>query len=294
MSAPSLDVLNQVRQALDEARQAGKPAPGRPTLARLIGATDHSVRMALAVLAEEPGDTGGELVAEVASPGDSGEPQSATDVGRGDAERAVDEPRPSTPSGLVATPGSVGVPSEISSAKPPAAHQLVPVAASALPKADPVGGRLVAWAGFVFGSLTSVAGNVLAARLAPAHAAPGWHPNAFAEVGAAVWPIALLLSVEALSRIRWPKGALWALARFGGAGAVALCSALISYSHIAAVLNSWGYQALGARVGPLVVDGLMIICGFALLATAGVRAGEVGEPAPPAVASAGESDGDPR
>lgn len=29
MSAPSLDVLNQVRQALDEAREAGRPAPGR-------------------------------------------------------------------------------------------------------------------------------------------------------------------------------------------------------------------------------------------------------------------------
>jgi hypothetical protein len=146
--------------------------------------------------------------------------------------------------------------------------------------------------------LTSVAGNVLAARLAPAHAVSGWHPNAFAEVGAAVWPIALLLSVEALSRIRWPKGALWALARFGGAGTVALCSALISYSHIAAVLNSWGYATVGARVGPLVVDGLMIICGFALLATAGAKAGapgdRPGELTPPAISSSDESVGGAR
>lgn len=250
--------------------------------------------MALAVLAEAPGDTGSERVTEVSSPGDSGEPRSFTGVGRSETELAADEPNPATSCALVTAADMAGGPGEVGAAKPSAVHQPVRRVASAPPKADPVGGRLVAWAGFVFGSLTSVAGNVLAARLAPPHAALGWHPSTFAEVGAAVWPIALLLSVEALSRIRWPKGALWALARFGGAGTVALCSALISYSHIAAVLSSWGYQTLGARVGPLVVDGLMIICGFALLATAGVSAGGVGEPAPPAVASAGEPDGGPR
>lgn len=133
------------------------------------------------------------------------------------------------------------------------------------------GGKLVAWTAFVFGSLVSVAANVLASRIAPTGAGRGWTPSVAAELGAAVWPLALLLSVEVLSRIPWPSGTAWALARFGGVGTVAAGSAVISYSHIAAVLGGWGYSAVGAHVGPLVIDGLMTISGFALMATAGDR-----------------------
>ena len=146
----------------------------------------------------------------------------------------------------------------------------------------------------MFGSLTSVAANVLAARIAPQHAAAGWHPSVYAEVGAAVWPVALLLSVEGHSRVRWPNSALWNLARYGGAGTVALGSALISYSHIAAVLAFWGYSTLAAHVGPFVVDGLMTVSGFALLATAGDRTGGLVTPAATSAASAGETGGERR
>jgi hypothetical protein len=125
---------------------------------------------------------------------------------------------------------------------------------------------LSARVGFVFGSVTSVAANVLAARIPPVHAGPGWSPNVAAEIGAAVWPLILLLSVEILARVRWPRLWQWALAKFGGAGTVALGSAVISYGHIRAVLASWNYTPTGAGVGPLVVDGLMVISGFALLA----------------------------
>lgn len=130
------------------------------------------------------------------------------------------------------------------------------------------GGHLVAWAGFGFGSLVSVAANVLAERIVPARAPRTWTPSVLAECAAAVWPIALLLSVELLARVKWKHGWQWLLARFGGAGVVAVGSAFISYSHIAAVLTSWGYTALGAHIGPLVIDGLMTISGFALLAAA--------------------------
>jgi hypothetical protein len=51
VSAPNAVVLDLVRQALDTARQAGDPVPGRPTLMKLTGATDHQVRKALAILA---------------------------------------------------------------------------------------------------------------------------------------------------------------------------------------------------------------------------------------------------
>lgn len=129
----------------------------------------------------------------------------------------------------------------------------------------PGGARLVAWAGFVFGTVISVAANVLHAWLpALAHEAPA--PGLAPQVGAAVWPIALVISVEVLSRVPWRPGWTWRLARYGGAGVVAIGAAIISYGHLHGVLDAWGYGTTGAAVGPLVVDGLMTISGFALLA----------------------------
>jgi hypothetical protein len=130
----------------------------------------------------------------------------------------------------------------------------------------PAGAKVVSWAGFVFGSVMSVAANVLHTWLPAARMPPGWTPGIAAQVGAAVWPIALLLSVEVLSRVPWRRGRLWSLARFGGAGTVALGSAVISYGHVQDVLAAWGYSTLAAHVGPLALDGLMVISGFALLA----------------------------
>jgi hypothetical protein len=72
--------------------------------------------------------------------------------------------------------------------------------------------------------------------------------------------------VEVLSRVRWAPGFWWALARYGGAGTVAVGSAVISYGHLHEVLLAWNYGQLGAAVGPLVLDGLMVVSGFALLA----------------------------
>jgi uncharacterized protein DUF2637 len=210
-------LVDQVREALDAARQAGQPTPGRPTLVRLTGATDHAVRKALA-----------ELATKNAGAGDPGDTASPTD-------------QPSVTSR-------------------PAA-----------------GGRLVAWAGFVFGSVMSVAANVLHTWLPTADQAPGWSPAVAAQIGAAVWPIGLLLSVEVLSRVRWPRGLQWALARFAGTGAVALGSAIISYGHLRDVLLAWQYDPLAAAVGPLVLDGLMVISGFALLAISSTRSGRARE-----------------
>ncbi|WP_158852372.1 DUF2637 domain-containing protein [Saccharothrix deserti] len=202
MTAPNPELVTQIRQALEAARAAGEPPPGRPTLVRLTGATDHAVRKALAELATE-------------------------DTSLGDT---------STP---------------LSPATPPART---------------TDGRLVAWAGFVFGSVMSIAANVLHTWLPAEHHPTGWSPGLPPQIGAAVWPIGLLLSVEVLSRIPWPKGWQWTLARFGGTGTVALGSAVISYGHLRDLLLAWHYGPLAAAVGPLVLDGLMVISGFALLA----------------------------
>ncbi|NNH75861.1 helix-turn-helix domain-containing protein [Nocardia uniformis] len=126
-------------------------------------------------------------------------------------------------------------------------------------------GRVVAWAGFVFGSVTSIAANVLHAWLPADTMPPGWTPGLAPQVGAAIWPIGLLLSVEVLSRAQWRHGRWWRMARYGGAGTVALGSAIISYGHVRDVLLAWGYGPLGASVGPLTLDGLMVVSGFALL-----------------------------
>lgn len=44
---PVASVQDQVRQILDEAAAAGQPAPGRPTIARQLGASEHQVRKVL-------------------------------------------------------------------------------------------------------------------------------------------------------------------------------------------------------------------------------------------------------
>ncbi|UGT45159.1 hypothetical protein LTV02_17970 [Nocardia yamanashiensis] len=126
-------------------------------------------------------------------------------------------------------------------------------------------GQLVAWAGFVFGSLTSIAANVLHTWLPVDRMPPEWTPGIAPQIGAAVWPIGLLLSVEVLSRAAWRSGGWWAIARYGGAGTVALGSAVISYGHVREVLLAWGYGHPAAEFGPLTLDGLMVVSGFALL-----------------------------
>ncbi|MFD6357188.1 terminase gpP N-terminus-related DNA-binding protein [Nocardia tengchongensis] len=126
-------------------------------------------------------------------------------------------------------------------------------------------GRLVARTGFVFGSLTSVATNVLHTYLPTVHMPAGLALAIAARIGAAIWPIGLLLSIEVLARAAWRRGPAWTAARFGGAGAVAFGSAVISYSHVREVLLAWGYGHPAAEFGPLTLDGLMVVCGFALL-----------------------------
>jgi hypothetical protein len=116
------------------------------------------------------------------------------------------------------------------------------------------------------------AGVAPVAPPSPAHTSGSNRPTtspaspATAGDGTAVWPIGLMIAVETVTRIRWPEGFGWSLARFGGAGTVALGSAVISYGHLRDVLEAWHYTSLAAAVGPLVLDGLMVVCGFALLA----------------------------
>jgi hypothetical protein len=155
-----------------------------------------------------------------------------------------------------------------------------------LPAAHP-GARFIAWVGFALGSLVSVAGNWLHAWLPADDHPAGWAPTVATQLGAAVWPVALLVAVEVLSRTPWQPGWHWTLVRVGGVGVVGAGSAVISYGHIHTVLKAWGYDSLGAGVGPLVIDGLMVVSGFALLAMSqhtNAPAASVVKQEPPAVA----------
>jgi hypothetical protein len=133
--------------------------------------------------------------------------------------------------------------------------------------------RLVAWAGFVFGSLVSIGGNILAVWVPPKGAGPDWSPTLASQFGAGVWPVALLIAVEVLSRTAWPllTHARWwqklitRLLTYGAVCGVALFAATISYQHIRDVLLFWNYPDLSAGVGPLVIDGLMVISGYAMV-----------------------------
>ena len=90
-----------------------------------------------------------------------------------------------------------------------------------------------------------------------------------------------------MSRVHWAPGLWWALARYGGAGTVAVGSAVISYGHLHEVLLAWDYGLLGAAVGPLVLDGLMVVSGFALLTMSRAQAGTCGSATADLAAEAG-------
>ncbi|MFD0685882.1 DUF2637 domain-containing protein [Actinomadura fibrosa] len=123
--------------------------------------------------------------------------------------------------------------------------------------------RVWATAAFLLGVVVSVAANVAHTYYVPG--ASG-RPPLGAQLAAAFYPLALLLVVEILARVPWPRSLGWAFARYGGTAVVALVAALVSYRHMAALLDAYGEDVLTSRIGPLAVDGLMVVASFALLA----------------------------
>lgn len=117
--------------------------------------------------------------------------------------------------------------------------------------------RALAWLTFSLGIVVSVLGNI-------GHAASdGMQPGEWA--GAAFWPLALLLSIEVIVRVRWQLEKRWTLARFIGLVVVSVVAAILSYLHLRSLLIFWNYGAFQGSIGPLAVDGLMLIAASALL-----------------------------
>lgn len=136
-------------------------------------------------------------------------------------------------------------------------------------------GRRWAYLGALLGGVVSVLANVAHSYVPPAAAAPGWRPPVGAVVGAVFWPLALFVAIEVLARVVWPAGRRWVLLRFGGLLPVALVAAVVSYRHLSGLLAWYGEDRLTVTIGPLAVDGLMVVATAALVATSRPRTAEV-------------------
>ncbi|GII20848.1 hypothetical protein [Planosporangium mesophilum] len=156
-------------------------------------------------------------------------------------------------------------------------------------------GRGWAYTGAILGGAVSVAANVAHSYVPPEYAPADWTPHTGAVVGAVFWPIALFVAVEIFARIAWPDGRRWTALRFLGLLPVALVAAVVSYRHLSGLLTFYREDTLTATIGPLAVDGLMVMATGALIATgsrraAGTAAEQVAETAtdaaPPAPAAA--------
>ncbi|SNY52044.1 winged helix-turn-helix domain-containing protein [Paractinoplanes atraurantiacus] len=131
-----------------------------------------------------------------------------------------------------------------------------------------VSGRGWAYIGAALGGTVSIAANVAHSYVPPADASADWSPQTGAVIGAIFWPVALFVATEILARVAWPSGLRWSALRFLGLLPVALVAAIVSYKHGSGLLSYYGEDALTAHLGPLAVDGLMVMASAALLATA--------------------------
>jgi hypothetical protein len=126
--------------------------------------------------------------------------------------------------------------------------------------------RRIRWAvrlALAVGVAASVVANVL-------HAAD----NPISQAIAAWPPLALLLTVELISRVPVHRRSLAAV-RFVATGAIAAIAAWISYHHMAAVAVRYGEVGASAYLLPISVDGLIVVASISLVELAGrIRASE--------------------
>ena len=138
------------------------------------------------------------------------------------------------------------------------------------------------WAciGTTLGGAVSLAANAAHAYVAPVGAPATWRPHTGAIMFAVFWPIAVFVSIEILARVRWRTGALWVAVRYVGLVPVAVVAAIVSYQHLAGLLATYGENRLTVVIGPLAVDGLMVLSAAAVMATSLTHQTTVSETAP--------------
>lgn len=118
------------------------------------------------------------------------------------------------------------------------------------------------------GVAASVAANVLHAR-----------DNAISQTVAAWPPLALLLTVELISRVPVHRRALAAI-RIAATAIIAAIAAWVSYWHMAGVTARYGESPTSAHLMPICVDGLIVVASISLVELAArIRALDA-QPAP--------------
>ncbi len=109
----------------------------------------------------------------------------------------------------------------------------------------------------LLGVATSVAANILHAR-----------PNLISQIIAAWPPLALLLTVELISRIPVHRPML-AVVRRAATTSIAGIAAWVSYWHMAGVTARYGEVGAAPFLIPLSVDGLVVVASICLVELAG-------------------------
>jgi hypothetical protein len=112
--------------------------------------------------------------------------------------------------------------------------------------------RAGARATLALGILASLAANVLAAQ-----------PTVIGRVISTWPPVALLLTIELLSRVPVAPGWLSRLRVVSAAG-IAGIAAWVSYWHVVAVASDYGEATVAAHLLPLSVDGLVVVASVCL------------------------------
>jgi hypothetical protein len=103
------------------------------------------------------------------------------------------------------------------------------------------------------GVTASIAANVLHAR-----------DNVISQTIAAWPPLALLLTVELISRVPVHRRALAAV-RIAATTVIAAIAAWVSYWHMAGVAARYGEGPVSAHLVPLCVDGLIVVASISLV-----------------------------
>ena len=114
------------------------------------------------------------------------------------------------------------------------------------------------------GGSGSVAANV-------AHAYVHGSPAVGAVVASVLWPVMVVVAVELLISTPWPPGWTWAVTRFVGVGLVGVVAAVVSYRHMSGLLAAYGEDHIVSGLGPVAVDGLMVMATASLVAVRRVR-----------------------
>ncbi|GAB3141322.1 hypothetical protein GCM10027258_23740 [Amycolatopsis stemonae] len=171
---------------------------------------EHAVRTALERIKEEVAATASPIhrqghASTRAVPGDRqissppGDRQPASRAGDRPSSASPRQPAQRTSSPTASPPQALATPPPHAQVTAPDGAQLDSRPTS--PKTGArAGGTAVSWLGFAFGSVTSIAANVLHTWLPASSQPPGWTPGLGPQLGAGVWPITLIVTVEVLAR----------------------------------------------------------------------------------------------